>query len=150
MKSTFNLLSQTWPQQKFIIFSYIKKSTEFYNYISLKKEIYDENTGQLYKKTWTNNMRDSKKERISHPKGKKGYTKVTWIPDFEKFKIDKYNKTILSIYYRYVYDASMLTGVNVYLNDKKISFKNLTDYAKCYGEHSEMLSFKSKDAIRHA
>ena len=39
----------------------------------------------------------------------------------------------------------MLTGVNVYLNDKKISFKNLTDYAKCYGEDGEMLSFKSKD-----
>lgn len=110
-----------------------------------KVEIYDENTQQLYKKSWLNNMRDSKKERISHPKGKKGYTKVSWTPDFEKFKLDKYNKTILSIYSRYVYDAAMLTGVNVYLNDKKIAFKNLSDYAKCYGEDSEMLSFKSKN-----
>ena len=34
-------------------------------------EIFDENSGKLYRKTWENNMRNSKKERISTPKGKK-------------------------------------------------------------------------------
>jgi DNA topoisomerase-2 len=89
-------------------------------------------------------MRSSQKERITTPKPKKSYTKVSWIPDFEKFKIKNYSKNMIRVYYRYVYDAAMLTKVNVYLNDRKIPIKNLLDYSKCFGD-GEVLQFKSKN-----
>ena len=39
-----------------------------------------------YTKVWKNNMRDSEPEKICSCKNK-GFTQVSWIPDFEKFMI---------------------------------------------------------------
>ena len=52
---------------------------------------------KIYKKTWTNNMRDSNDASISSCY-KKGSTFVSWIPDFEKFKMTGYDNNIIKIY----------------------------------------------------
>ena len=122
----------------------IKLTNVFSN--SFKIKVLDPNSGLLYEKEWKNNMRDSLKEKISKTKNKKGYTEVSWIPDFEKFKLKKYTNNILNLYHRYVYDAAMITGVNVYLNNQKIKVKNLSDYSKLFpNENNEILVLKSKD-----
>lgn len=103
--------------------------------------------GKSYKKKWYNNMKNSDKEVIKSSKLKNSFTQVSWVPDFEKFNIKNYTHVILSVYYRYILDAAMITGVNIFLNDKKIVIKNLTDYVKYYPKinEKEIVYMKSKD-----
>lgn len=122
----------------------IKLTNVFSN--SFRVKVLDPDNGLLYEKEWNENMRKPLKEKIKKSKNKKGYTEVSWIPDFEKFKLQKYTSNILNLYHRYVYDAAMITGVNVYLNDEKIKIKNLSDYSKLFpNKHDEILTLRSKD-----
>lgn len=112
---------------------------------------YDPSSVSLFVKTWRNNMRESDPHKITHPKQKNGYTEVSWIPDFEKFKMVAYDKAILSVIYCQVLNAAMVTKIPVWLNGKKIHFKTLVDYAKCFEGTSQQfdakqaISMKSKD-----
>lgn len=97
-----------------------------------------------YQKRWHNNMRDSEDEKISSCK-KKGYTHVTWIPDFEKFDCKEYSNNIIKIYNKIILDTAMITKVNVFLNDEKINIKSLLEYTKLYHKDCQSISFKSSD-----
>ena len=124
----------------------IKLTNVFSTSFSVKT--FDENSNRLYKKDWTNNMRDSTPHKITYPKIKNGYTQVTWIPDFEKFGIKKYSKDMLSVMYRYVYDAAMVTKVSVFLNGEKIPVKNLLDYTKLYNsEDTVTINYKTCEVV---
>jgi DNA topoisomerase II len=110
-----------------------------------KEFIIDVSDGnKKYTKTWSNNMRDSGNENITNCK-KKGYTQVSWIPDFEKFKMSGYDNNIIRIYNKIVLDTAMITKVNVFLNDEKIQIKSLLDYAKLFGDNNNYISMKSSD-----
>ena len=98
---------------------------------------------KIYKKTWTNNMRDTNDPSISACY-KKGSTFVSWIPDFEKFKMTGYDNNIIKIYNKIVLDTAMITKVNVFLNGEKINIKSLVDYSKLFGSH-DFISLKSSD-----
>jgi len=93
---------------------------------------YDPENGTLFQKTWRNNMRESDKHKITHPKAKHGYTEVSWIPDFEKFKMVSYDAAALSVIYCQVFNAAMVTKIPIWLNGKKIHFKSLLEYARCF------------------
>ena len=98
---------------------------------------------QIYKRTWMNNMRESNKETIKKCT-KKGSTFVSWIPDFEKFKMTGYDNNIIKIYNKIILDTAMITKVNVFLNGEKIHIKSLADYSKLYGT-TNFISLKSSD-----
>lgn len=66
----------------------------------------------------------------------KGYTEVTWTPDFKQFGLKGYTSDIVELYTRYVIDAAMLTGIKIYLNDKLIPVKNIQEYASLYSSSS--------------
>ena len=112
---------------------------------------YDPESTSLFQKTWRNNMRESDKHKITHPKTKNGYTEVSWIPDFEKFKMVGYDKAILSVIYCQVFNAAMVTKIPIWLNGKKIHFKSLLEYAKCFEsvgqsiEQKQFTTMTSKD-----
>jgi DNA topoisomerase-2 len=93
-----------------------------------------------FKQTWTNNMKEIGEPIISKTKQKKGYTKITYIPDFSRFGIEGYTEDILSIYKRYVVDTAMITKLNVSLNDQEIPVKSLLDYSKLYSQ-SELTDY---------
>ena len=97
-----------------------------------------------YQKTWFNNMRNSHNEKITNCK-KKGYTHVTWIPDFEKFDCTEYSNNIIKIYNKIILDTAMITKINIFLNDQKIIIKSLLDYTKLYNSDTHSISFKSSD-----
>ena len=97
-----------------------------------------------YQKRWYNNMRNSDKEIINKYK-KKGSTCVSWIPDFEKFSMEKYSNSILKVYYKIILDTAMITKVNVFFNGEKIQIKSLLDYSKLYNPDTNRISFKSSD-----
>ena len=108
---------------------------------------YDNTTNNTYTKTWKNNMRDSDKEKISKSRKKdpKNFTEVSWIPDFDQFGVKNYTSNMISILYRYVYDAAMITKLPIYLNGKKIHIKTLQDYTKYFSDSSDFLSMSTKE-----
>ena len=106
----------------------------------------DPNNGKILEQEWTNNMKETQGPKIKSTKLKNGYTKVSWIPDFQLFGMKKYTKDIIKLYTRYVLDSAMLTKVNIYFNEELIPVKSLSDYAMLYGSvDNEKLHIKTKD-----
>ena len=108
---------------------------------------FDNTTNKTYTKKWSNNMRDSEKEKInkSRKKDPKNFTQVSWIPDFERFGVKNYGTNMINILFRYVYDAAMITQLPVFLNGKKIHIKNLVEYTKFFKETSDFMHIKHKE-----
>ena len=102
-----------------------------------------------YKQAWRNNMKEVSKPKIKEVAEQTPYTKISWIPDFKIFGGDGYNDTTISMYYRLIYDSAMIASfhkVSVYLNNKRVPIKSLTDYAKLFETTEEMIEFKTKDS----
>ena len=94
-------------------------------------KLVDTITNQSFEKTWKDGMRNtSSKTKIKSVNKDKGFTEISWEPDFSRFGCEGYSKDILSLLYRTVYDAAMLTKVPMYINGKKVPVKTLADYAK--------------------
>lgn len=85
-----------------------------------------------FSQTWTNNLKTTSKPNVSSFKGTKGYTKISYIPDFEQFELKHYTADIISLYKRYAADVAMLTKMTVLFNDEILPVKSLLDYAKLY------------------
>lgn len=95
--------------------------------------------------TWTNNLKSASEPKVTVSKLKKGYTKVSYIPDFAQFELKGYTSDILSLYKRYVIDVAMLTKMTVIFNEEELIMKSLQDYAKLYSkiETDEYLYIKT-------
>lgn len=65
---------------------------------------------------------------------KKPYTRVSFLPDFEKFGIDKEVAQDWDLLERRVYDSCACTGkdVSVYLNGEKVNTKTFEQYVELY------------------
>jgi len=87
---------------------------------------------KTFEQTWTNNMRNTSSPKIESTKLTKGYTSVSYIPDFSLFEINGYTDDIISIYLKYIVDVAMITKVKIYFNDDIIPVNNLQTYAKLY------------------
>ena len=94
----------------------------------------DTTNGFKFKQVWENNMRIVHEPEITPitPSQHHEYTKVTWTPDFEQFGITQLSQDMVDLYSRYVVDAAMITGLQVYLNDHLLmtSTHRLVEYAK--------------------
>ena len=96
-------------------------------------ETADLNTGFLYKQTWTNNMSNISKPKITKLKSKREYTKVTFKPDLSKFGMTSLDEETLSVLTRRVYDlCGTVNNCNIYLNDKKLNIRNFKAYVEMY------------------
>lgn len=113
----------------------IKLCNVFSSYFSV--EGCDPVTQQIFFQSWTNNMRQTTGPVIKKTKLTKGYTKVTWIPDFTQFGIDKYTDDIINLYTRYILDAAMLSKVKIYLNKELLPYNNLQKYSTLYQNISD-------------
>jgi DNA topoisomerase-2 len=97
----------------------------------------DPKNKKTLEQTWTNNMRNVGEPVIKETKLGKGYTKVTYFPDFKQFELKGYTDDIISLYTKYILDASMLTKVKVYLNDELITVNSLLLYSKLYEANTD-------------
>tara|TARA_B110000977_G_C11083186_1_gene493622 strand:+ start:1004 stop:4255 length:3252 start_codon:yes stop_codon:yes gene_type:complete len=105
-------------------------------------ETYDINTQQHYLQSWTENMKNKTEPEIKKKKMAKGYAKFTFSPDLVRFKMDKLDEDIVSMFEKRVYDACACTPltVNVYLNDQKLNFKSFEKYIDLFiGSKKETL-----------
>jgi DNA gyrase/topoisomerase IV subunit B len=92
----------------------------------------DPNNNKMLIQEWTNNMKNTNGPIVSDSVLKKGYTEITWTPDFSQFGMKKYSQDIINLYTRYVIDAAMLSKVDVFLNNEIIPINNLSLYSKLY------------------
>jgi DNA gyrase/topoisomerase IV subunit B len=125
----------------------VKLTNVFSEYFSVMG--LDPDTKQTFFQEWTSNMKLAQEPEIADTNSKsKGYTEVSWIPDFKQFKMKGYTQDIVDLYCRYVVDAAMLTNVNVYFNDVLIPVKTLKDYSSLYSsvEEKDILYINTKDA----
>ena len=107
----------------------------------------DPENKKSFEQTWTKNMRETTPPKIKSSKAKKGFTHITWTPDFARFGLKKYTKDIVQLYTRHVLDAAMLAKVSMYLNGELIPIKNLSQYSLLYDSPTEeKLLIKSKQA----
>ncbi|XP_026468144.1 DNA topoisomerase 2 [Ctenocephalides felis] len=92
-----------------------------------------------FKQVWGSNM-----SKASEPKIKDSdsdFTKVTFTPDLNKFKMDKLDDDIVSLMSRRAFDVAASTrGVKVFLNGTKVPIKDFKDYIDFYirGKEDEM------------
>lgn len=90
-----------------------------------------------FKQTWGANMSKASEPKIKDFFGE-DYTKITYCPDLQKFKMDKLDEDIVGLLSRRAFDVAASTrGVKVFLNDKKISVKNFKDYIDLYIKEKE-------------
>jgi DNA gyrase/topoisomerase IV subunit B len=107
----------------------------------------DPNNKKKLVQTWTNNMRNTNEPEITSSSLKKGYTKVTYFPEFERFGIKGYTDDIYHLYLKYILDTAMLSKVKVYFNENLIPIKDLSSYAKLYNASTdESLMIKTATA----
>lgn len=109
----------------------------------------DPDNGLKFSQIWTDNMKNPKKCKVTSNSTGKGFTDITWIPDFKRFGLEGYTSDIIKIMKRIVYDTSMLCqNANVYLNDSLIKIKKLQDYAKFFTDFDtkQMVCLTSKDS----
>ncbi len=88
-----------------------------------------------YYQEFSNNMQDKTIPIIKKYK-KYPFTKITFIPDYEKFSLTELEDDIVSLFYKRAYDICGLTDVSikVSLNDEKLPINNFEKYADLYLE----------------
>lgn len=104
-------------------------------------ETVDEERQKKYYQLFRNNMNNKEKPKITSYK-KKPYTKVTFVPDFERFKISELSDDIIALFKKRVYDVCATTRktVAVTLNGEKIKVKEFEDYVNLYiGNKKELI-----------
>lgn len=92
----------------------------------------DSKTRQKYKQVWTHNMSKMGKASITSNKGD-DYTKITFTPDFTKFKMQGMDDDFEALVKRRVYDlAGTSRGVKVWLNGERIKVNSFKKYMEMY------------------
>ena len=85
---------------------------------------------KTFKQTYRNNMSIRDKPKISRCTLKKGYTEISWVPDYKKFDIETLSNDWMGLIKRHAYETAMITGLNVLFNGEKLGAKTLLAYAK--------------------
>ena len=88
--------------------------------------------GKKYTQTFKNNLSIIEKPKITS--STKEYTKITFLPDFKKFGVEKLDSSTKEVLTKRVFDICAVTpkNVSVYLNAKKIEIKDFNDYISMY------------------
>lgn len=95
-------------------------------------ETIDSKSGKKYVQTWTDNMSNKGKAKITSAKGD-DYTKVTFTPDFHKFGMSGMDDDFEALVKRRVYDmAGTCKGVKVVLNGERIKISSFKKYMEMY------------------
>ena len=87
-----------------------------------------------YEQVFRNNLNVKEKHVITKHKGEP-YTKITYIPDYERFGIkESIPDETIALFKKRVYDIIPCSdgNIDVYFNDKKIEIKTFKDYMSLY------------------
>jgi DNA topoisomerase II len=96
-------------------------------------ETIDSENGLKFVQEYKDNMSVVGKPKITKNSGK-SYTKITFLPDYSRFKMSGLEKDTVALLSKRVYDCIACTEphVGVFLNGQKLKGKGLVDYAKYF------------------
>lgn len=108
---------------------------------------YDPVSSNEYSQVWKNNMleKSEPKVKMSKSANKKGFTEVSFLPDYEKFGVSCLSQDMYQLFLKTVIDMTMITSVKVLWNGLKIPAKTLKEYVHLYA-NQEMISIKTEDS----
>ena len=110
-------------------------------------ETIDANTKKKYIQTFSKNMSEKTKPKITKSSGKP-YTQITFTPDLKTFfKVQKLTPDFISLLKKRAYDAAACTNKNVqvYFNNEKITCNSLDKYAKLFDNYMNKFIYESID-----
>lgn len=96
-----------------------------------KVETQDEKLGLHFTQVWRENMSIVEPPVVVKRAGK-GYTKVSWLPDYARFNMSGLTEPVIGLLHKYLYDVAMLTKIPVYCNDVLVPVRSLVDYAQSF------------------
>jgi len=94
-----------------------------------------------FTQTWTNNMRNTNGPKLTKTTRKTGYTSIKWKWDCDWFQkgMNDLTKDTIDMFAMLVLNASMVSGINVFLNGVKLPNK-LSDYFSLFKDFDESSS----------
>ena len=113
-------------------------------------ETVDSENKKKFIQEFSNNMLDKTKPKITSAANTKSYTKITFIPDYQRFSMEKLEDDTILLIKKRVYDciANTKSHVNLHLNGEKIKGKSFTDYIKYYFDDSKIISEQNIQTIK--
>ena len=101
-------------------------------------ETVDSERGLKFVQEYTDNMANKSKPKVTKNSGK-SYTKITFIPDYNRFGMRGLEADTITLLEKRLFDCLACTnkGVGIYLNGERIKGKGLTDYVKYYFDDTE-------------
>lgn len=103
-----------------------------------------------YKQTWTENMYKKGKPKITDVSEKdiKPYTKITFIPDYERFGLPGLTDDMMALMKKRVYDLAACTKatMKVYLDDELIDIKGFDKYISYFYEDADEADTEQEDS----
>jgi DNA topoisomerase-2 len=98
-----------------------------------------------FKQTWTNNMQTVSEPTVLPANGAKGYTKITWMPDYAHLKMQLDDGNYTKIIKRVTDVAGCNPKLKVHLNGERIKIDSFKDYIAMYDpvyEYDEMTDWQ--------
>nr|NVI79295.1 topoisomerase 2 [Cucujiformia] len=90
-----------------------------------------------FKQTWGANMTKASEPKIKDFSGQE-YTKITFSPDLEKFKMTELDDGLVGLLSRRAFDVAASTkGVKVFLNGTRVPVKNFKEYIDLFVKDKE-------------
>ena len=96
-------------------------------------ETVDHIRGKKYTQRFENNLTNILKPTIKKSQ-RKPYTKVSWLPDYERFGIDSLTDDMFNLFKKRTYDIGVVTdkSIRVRFNDKIVPNKSFEQYMDVY------------------
>lgn len=96
-------------------------------------ETVDHVRGKRYTQRFENNLTDILKPNVRNSKSKP-FTKVTWLPDYERFGLEGLTDDMFNLFKKRTYDIGVVTdkSVKVKFNGKSVPNKNFEQYMDIY------------------
>ena len=98
-----------------------------------KIETIDHTRGLKYIQEFSNNLSVISKPKITKNKSK-SYTKVSWLPDYERFGMKCLSADMINLFKKRTHDVAAVTGttVKVKFNSIQLPFKSFDNYVNMY------------------
>jgi DNA topoisomerase-2 len=105
--------------------------------LKLTVETIDSERGLKFVQTFTDNMQNRTKPKITKNSGK-SYTKVTFLPDYKRFEMKGLEQDTIGLIEKRMYDCVACTNKNVsiFINGEKLKGKGMADYVKYFFDES--------------
>jgi DNA topoisomerase-2 len=110
-----------------------------------KIECVDTKNQKKYTQSWENNMTIRREPKISSKKCKNGFTKISWLPDANFFKLSLTND-LVGLFKKIACQTSMYCKVRVYFNDELLKIHDFKDYIQLFPNVSDFVYINTPDS----